>query len=195
MTPIPNEVPLHELVVDRPLRGFLPGVKYCPHCKGGTRLELLDSITTLLGYTGSGPDPNHRQKTYACGACDNVFIQHAKYDFVWYTTKDSHLLAGIPACFETFTYNCRCGGVVDRQFVQMDGATPKMGSISQSWNAATKTYDRDHRVVLRCRGCGRGAELRGDHPDEGDFPEETTDATPGPGDSSGGGPVAVAPGL
>ena len=97
----------------------------CPFC-GSTALGVMGTKSTLIGsvYEGTDDDPNHRWIYCRCTNCGRHFTEERKGRNVWYT-KDGFVLAGLPACFESYTFTCaKCGeNKVTKRHTALDGTT------------------------------------------------------------------------
>jgi len=158
-----NEERLFSLVRERPNRN-LPWYEpaRCPLCGAEGQVRQIDHIETLVGSLGDS-DPNHHWRTCHCGACDGKFTVEHKGGTkkvpanVWYTRRldgESHLLEGIPSCFESYVYHCaHCDGHVRRRYTQLDGKTAALGL---GWSQAG---GYDYRTFYACDKCGQEIEL------------------------------------
>lgn len=100
-----------EFVTNRRLEH--PWNSHCPICD--KKSEILSSATTLLGWSGRGPNPNHRTDYHYCED-RHEFQRHAKSDNEWICHSNGLLILGVPNCFEPFIYHCAaCGGQVMRK--------------------------------------------------------------------------------
>ena len=120
----------------------------CPHC-GSKRIDLHATRTTLLGG-GGDVNPNHVWSEGRCQSCGRTLYRESKTGNAWFTDERGHVIAGMPSCFEGYTYPCAvCGGKVTRSYTALDGVSRVGGLCGDHSN---------YRTFYRCELCGHGGE-------------------------------------
>lgn len=121
--------PITEKPSDRPT---------CPWC-GSTDIEKSASYQTLVGgSTDIDLDPNHHWGHYTCHSCKSLCIREFRSGKVWYTLNGK-LLRGVPNCWESYVYKCKCGGDVRRK-------------------------DTNDRFLFECASCKSSITTENDYP-------------------------------
>jgi len=106
---------IKDQVINTPYKGDIHND--CPNgCKAPQNLG--STMTTLVGYT-DGVDRNHRWTDVECSKCHMHYTLESKaeskdLEHRW-LTKDGKILFGIPACFESYIYTCKCGGDITKE--------------------------------------------------------------------------------
>lgn len=141
--------------------------KRCPHC-GSDGIILGGYSSTLLGGGDGTEDGNPNHKHWyecVCRTCEQQFHRHTRYGSVWYTRgyHPTHkygdvLLAGVATCFERFDYPCKCGGLIEREYREMDGVTPLAGEMLRYQNGK-----KFQRTFWLCRECTFEVETKSEH--------------------------------
>jgi len=176
---------LSDLVTDRPDPSLDFDEDVCPLC-GSTRLEDGGTIQTLLGWIGSEeaklseasiqahPDnPNHSSRQLICTECGLPFSKEVKKGNVWIAVcLPNKLLAGVPNCFEHYSYTCcHCGGLVRRHYTDMGG---EKKAISLTHKNVDGVWKKLYRTFFRCDDCGKEVETTQDYYHVKQQPKETT---------------------
>lgn len=150
-----NSPVLQQLVQNVPLEYEVPR---CPECSS---LDLFDmgGESTLVGYMGTGPNPNHRWDNYKCNGCQLQFTREECSGNIWYT-KNSLLLKGVPSCIENYIYTCKCGGHVTRHIRDMNGKETNTKSYSYKKDSEGKEVRINHfRTFYSCDKCNTTIEV------------------------------------
>lgn len=156
---------IYDAVTDRPIPADEPFA--CPKCSS-TDVHREGKWTTLVG----GPaGVNHEWSGCTCRACGLEFCFEERVGNAWYTAGRHHhdgprvLLRGVPSCFEPYVYHCaRCpAGLVYREYRRLDTGEI-VTTIGYTIRADGQAYDRDHRIVFVCEGCGRETETDDEYP-------------------------------
>lgn len=168
---------LAPLVTDRPDPTLDFWDNHCPHCNSTDVDDSEGVIETLVGWSGNWHDglshqerlihphnPNHAGRGLTCNSCGLHFCKEVKRGNVWVTAcAMNQLLAGVPNCFERYTYTCRyCGGFVTRHYTKLDGETPALGR-QRGPDPTTGEWVRLYRTFWRCAGCGAELETEQDY--------------------------------
>ena len=151
-----KEFGLFEMVKQRPNIKLKNKRVKCPYC-GAKKVRKRYSSTTLLGID----EYNHKQFYKQCLNCNKKFTVEQKGKNVWITNEDGHVLDGMPSCFENYTYDCICGGVVRRRHENTDG-TPK-GTLSITMSCDNKNPIKHYRTFWDCDKCGKTIETEQDY--------------------------------
>ena len=158
MTEVRTIQPLFDIIADEPLPPMaLNGEKQivdtrCPFCDS-KKIRSFGSETTLVGYFGI--DGNHVWKRCECKSCKKNFTHEYKHLNEWYTHPDeqgrSHLIGGVPSCFEPYVYSCRCGGEVTRVYTNLDE-----GDLSSEGGLSVLVRTKEgpqYRTFWQCNTC------------------------------------------
>ena len=147
---------LLNIVLERPLSKSNPT---CPFCYSDN-IFVGNTTGTLLGYSND-PDPNHYWTFCSCNQCHQTFIREIKANNMWYT-QNSRVLAGIPNCFEDYTYTCaKCSGPVNRHYTKLNGE--KTDTLCEEI-VNGKTIKK-YKTFYYCQSCGYGGETEKDYYD------------------------------
>lgn len=95
---------------------------HCPFCKS-TEVSSYGSVCTLIG--GRSPEKtNHYWDNFGCEKCNKDFVREHKSGYQWYTIKDNSIVVeGIHNCFEHYEYKCQCGGMIKKEYRELDKKT------------------------------------------------------------------------
>lgn len=146
-----NNPALQEMVVNGPIEET---AAHCPACES-TDIEKRGTVTTLVGFGPEWPDPNHKWTDIKCNACGLCCTREEKSGNVWYT-KDNVILIGVPNCFESYVYTCKCSGRVTRKHTTLDGITP-VQTLSYTWeNGVSKKH---FKTFYSCGSCNKIIEV------------------------------------
>lgn len=153
-------VSLLPIIVQRPVTK--KKITECPLC-GGTHFKCIESYSTLLGCSGN-EDPNHYTHVNRCDDCGKKFVVNTKYDNIWVTDYDGHVLYGVSNCFETVIYTCSsCGGDVVKSHLTLDGRV--MGSHEGlSSSLVDGQIYSDYQTKWECVVCLLSVAKRGNFP-------------------------------
>lgn len=141
-----------DLVANEPLPPLetndQPG--FCPYC-GSKKINQGGTTSICVGSLGYW-DVNHRWNKIICGDCGKTCIRERKTNNEWYTA-DSVVLAGLPTCFDSYVYKCKCGGVITRKYFKLDSDEDarSLGSI----NLGNGVWQKQYRTVFVCDKCGQ----------------------------------------
>jgi len=149
-----KEFGLFEMVKQRPNKKLKATKVKCPYC-GSKKTKKQYSSTTLLGIDKY----NHKWFYYQCLKCGREFTVEQKDKNVWITDKDDHVLDGMPSCFESYIYDCKCGGKVRRRCESTDGTPRGALSITRGENGIIRHY----KTFWDCDKCGKTIETEQDH--------------------------------
>lgn len=128
---------------------------FCPFCLSEDLVEN-GTMTTLLGWTGQGDNPNHRWTPCECRKCGEKFTFERKSGYCWVTQNDKSV-AGISVCYEKVDYDCnRCQGQVSRRYTNLDGSK-KTNSVLSTKMIDGK-FQREYREFWACNVCGQEVE-------------------------------------
>lgn len=101
---------LKDQVTDKPYKGDLKPI--CPN--GCDKYQKIGGCrTTLVGFVGP-INPNHRWTSCTCSNCYCDYTWEVQGLNQWITI-DNRLRLGIPSCFESYIYNCKCGGNINKE--------------------------------------------------------------------------------
>ena len=145
-------------LTDLVLQRKLEGPAFCPACKRND-YKVVDTRTTLLGFWHQNlPDPNHVWETASCKSCGYGFTVEHKSGNTW-ITKDGVVMAGLPNCFEQYSYTCcHCGAAVRRRHTELDGKTPAKTLLSTLLEV--NGVVRQYRTFYECDGCHSKIEVK-----------------------------------
>lgn len=130
----------------------------CPHCGACAGLSSHGTETTMVGWNGFGPDPNHKHTRYTCSSCLGDFNHETKSGRAWYT-KGALVIRGRHGCFEQYDYPCRtCPGTVTRVHLELDGITP-LKTCGLSSRIVDGKRVRDYRTAYICGSCHASVEV------------------------------------
>jgi hypothetical protein len=154
---------IQDLVENTPLPSLetneQPG--FCPYCGSKDIIEMLGE-TTCVGHFGYW-DVNHRWNRVKCNSCEKECTRERKKNNEWYTfdtpNKGAEVILGLPSCFESYIYKCKCGGFVHREYRKLD--SEEITDIITSSNVNGKWVNQ-YRVFFVCDKCG-------DHEVESDY--------------------------
>ena len=118
----------------------------CPYCDSMDVLDVAHTMTCL----GGTPDPNHHTHGCVCRDCEKGFTWEHKYNWSrtweWYINSSRLVLRGIPGCYESYVYQCRCGGSIRRRLTELDGTT------ETHW-IGSRNGKRTYRTWFTCDRC------------------------------------------
>lgn len=160
-----SDLDFFELVKERPDPTLDFWSDSCAVC-GSTDIRDGGVARTLAGWAQPAglsrreavvhpQNPNHTSRHIHCNACGSDLAYEVKGGNVWYSERLGRVLAGIPSCFEPYTYTCRhCNGTVKRHYRTSDDR-PARGlghhNVDGQWI-------KNYYTVFRCEDCQ--AEVR-----------------------------------
>jgi len=140
-----------ELIVQKPIQMHYSEA-VCPYCNSND-YEDLGTMKTMMG---SG---NHHWNRRKCNSCSKFYTVEYKSGNLWITGDEGKVFSGVANCFESYTYDCKCGGKVERLYTDIDGVTPAKSLGAHSENGKwIKTY----RIFWKCNKCNTTIETESD---------------------------------
>ena len=130
----------------------------CIVCKSKNVRTSGKMSTLLAGGSGIDDDPNHTWEGVTCSSCHIKVTRETKSGNVWYT-KDRVVLAGVPSCYETYVYPCKCGGKITRTYTDLEGSNTVRG-LSMVWKDGG--YVPQYRIFYECDSCNIKIEVNRD---------------------------------
>jgi predicted nucleic-acid-binding Zn-ribbon protein len=150
-----NKMKIQDLVENTPLPPLetneQPG--FCPYC-GSKDIVEKEGETTCVGSL-SYWNVNHRWYKVKCNSCGKSCTREIKTNNEWYTfcttNNETEIILGMPSCFESYIYKCKCGGSIHRDYRELDSEESTKITLTSFINGK---WVNQYRFFFVCDKCG-----------------------------------------